>query len=184
MDAVEERISDNEEVIDVEIEVTPEPEAPEPDNFTESNNDKCNNCKGSTCYHGRYLSTHQVYDDIAGSKVKHVEYHQDKVGEVVRFQDGILTVKWPNKKNSKNYQFIKGIPGAAVGEFQFKFWCFDIVEMVDTSSVIVEEEVETEDINCETKVDEDMIFLAKPGAVVDIEEKENDDDALESEIDS
>ena len=28
-----------------------------------------------------------------------------------------------------------------------------------------------------------MIFLAKPGAVVDIEEKENDDDALESEID-
>ena len=68
VDAHEERISDNEDIDDdTEIEVTPEPETPQPEIVTETKLDKCNNCKASPCLHGRYLTINFITDDIDGT---------------------------------------------------------------------------------------------------------------------
>ena len=84
------------------------------------NDDRCSACKRMKCVNGNFLTSFNSSN--IGTYVKHVEFHKNKVGKIINFDDGFVGIQWHGTNKVKRYMFLKCV-GDDMAHFQFKMHC-------------------------------------------------------------
>jgi len=146
---------------------------------------QCSNCKRKKCVNGKFLTTFN--SNNLGISVKHVEFHRDKVGKIINFDDGFVGIQWHGTNKVKRYTFLKTDDDDKAG-FMFRFHCKKDADSTDEIKVAenkpVDEStdeffdaVEDEDTNLSVEEeDPEFVILSSPSAeIVDVEKDDGQD---------